>query len=331
MKWKKLLVILLTFALAACQRIVPSSPAASTPTRQPEVMNPATSSTHPEVFIDHMRAEDLFEGAILIGKYYALQFSSSPKEAYSLLCCRLAENLDIEEYVRNAEWISRFELDALTPLSLVPDSPLRLNNADIEIGNLVFLSQARAWQTQDSLLAIENGKPVFNYIILSKTSDRWRIAEINTAYPTENLVDNTSPNSTATAPTSSPTEYLEYENLASQPDVYLSLAKVSGFLTQADLLLQAKMRETQPQDREAEDELRAFLKLLGQPQRVFVEQILPVDITEIGSSITSTDVPERHVIIEAKLRLDGNPSVWYFTLGYSEDGLSIIGIDNNYP
>lgn len=331
MKWKKLLVILLTFALAACQRIVPSSPVASTPTVQPEVTNTATSSTHPEVFIDHMRVKDLFEGAVLVGKYYALQFSSSPEEACSLLCCRLAEHLDVEQYVRNARWISRFELDSLTPLSLVPGSPLRLNNTDIENGNLVFLSQARAWQTQDSLLAIENGKPVFNFIILSKTSDGWRIAEINTAYPTENLVDPTSTRATATAQTSSPIENLEYEDMASQPDVYLGLARVSGFLTQADLLLQGKMREPQPQDREVEDELRAFLDQLGQPQRVFVDQILPLEFTEIGSSITSTDVLERHVVIEAKLRLDDNPSVWYFTLGHSEDGLSIIGIDNHYP
>lgn len=95
----------------------------------------------------------------------------------------------MEEYSRHADWISHFELDMLTPLSLEPYSPLRLNDADIENGNLVFLRQARAYQTQDALLAIENGKSYFNYLILSHTKDGWRIAEINSAYPTENLLE----------------------------------------------------------------------------------------------------------------------------------------------
>ena len=228
MVWKNLFVGLLISALVSCQPIVPSNPMVSTSTVQPRVTNPDTSSTDYRIFIDHMSVKDLFEGAVMIGKYDALQYYGSPKEAYSFLCCRMAESLEVEEYSRHADWISHFELDMLTPLSLEPYSPLRLNDADIENGNLVFVRQARAWQTQDSLLAIENGKLYFNYLILSHTKDGWRIAEINSAYPTENLLGNWSSDATATAQMPSSNAYLE--TIASHPDTYLSLARVSGLL-----------------------------------------------------------------------------------------------------
>ena len=326
---KKLIIILLIFALVSCQPIVPSNPMASTSTVQPRATNPDTSSTNYGIFIDHMFVKDLFEGAALIGKYEALQHYGSPQEASSLLCCTIAKHLDMEGYTRDAGWISRFELDALYPLSLEPDSLVRLNNVDIKNGNLVFVRQARAWQTQDSLLAIENGKLYFNYLILSHTKNGWRIAEINTAYPTENLFGNWSPDATATAQMPSPNAYLE--TVASQPDTYLSLARVSGFLIRVDLRLRGITNETVLPDDAFEENLTHILEQLNQPQRVIVEQLLPLPFTDSESKMTSTDLQQHRVVIEAKLSVDGNPIVLFFTLERSKGGLQISRIAQHYP
>ena len=326
---KKLIIILLIFALVSCQPIVPSNPMASTSTVQPRATNPDTSSTNYGIFIDHMFVKDLFEGAALIGKYEALQHYGSPQEASSLLCCTIAKHLDMEGYTRDAGWISRFELDALYPLSLEPDSLVRLNNVDIKNGNLVFVRQARAWQTQDSLLAIENGKLYFNYLILSHTKNGWRIAEINTAYPTENLFGNWSPDATATAQMPSPNPYLEI--VASQPDTYLSLARVSGFLTRVDLRLRGITNEAVLLDDEFEEDLNHFVEQLNQPQRVIVEQLLPLPFTDSESSLTSTDLQQHRVVIEAKLSVDGDPMVLFFTLERSKGDLQIARIAKEYP
>jgi len=321
--------ILLATALVSCQSIVPSNPIASTSTIQPQVTNPDTSSTNYGIFIDHMFVKDLFEGAVLIGKYEALQYYGSYQEASSLLCCRIAEHLNMEGYTRDAGWISRFELDALYPLSLEPDSLLRLNNVDIKNGNLVFVRQARAWQTQDSLLAIENGKLYFNYLILSHTKDGWRIAEINTAYPTENLFGDWSPDATTTAQMPSPNPYLEI--VASQPDTYLSLARVSGFLTRVDLRLRGITNEAVLPDDEFEEDLNNYIEQLNQPQRVIVEQLLPLPFTDSESSLTSTDLQQHRIVIEAKLSVDGDPMVLFFTLERSKGELRIARIAQHYP
>ena len=329
MVWKNLFVGLLISALVSCQPIVPSNPMVSTSTVQPRVTNPDTSSTDYRIFIDHMSVKDLFEGAVMIGKYDALQYYGSPKEAYSFLCCRMAESLEVEEYSRHADWISHFELDMLTPLSLEPDSPLRLNDADIENGNLVFLRQARAYQTQDALLAIENGKSYFNYLILSHTKDGWRIAEINSAYPTENLLGNWSSDATATAQMPSSNAYLE--TIASHPDTYLSLARVSGLLTRVDLRLRGIINKTVLPDDVFEENLNYILDKLNQPQRVIVEQLLPLPFTENESSMTSMDIQQHRIVVEARLRVNDDPVVLFFTLERSEDGLQITRITKDYP
>ena len=326
---KKLIIILLIFALVSCQPIAPINSTDITLIDQTQVNNPEAIPTDPRIFIDHMDIRDLFEGSALIGKYEALQHYGSPQEASSLLCCTLAKHLDMEGYTRDAGWISRFELDALYPLALEPDSLLRLNDEDIKNGNLVFVRQARAWQTQDSLLAIENGKLYFNYLILSHTKDGWRIAEINTAYPTENLFGNWSPDATATAEMPSPNAYLE--TVASQPDTYLSLARVSGFLTRVDLRLRGITNEAVLQDDEFEEDLNIFVEQLNQPQRVIVEQLLPLPFTDSESKMTSTDLQQHRVVIEAKLSVDGNPIVLFFTLERSKGGLQISRIAQHYP
>lgn len=329
MVWKKLFVVLLISALVSCQPIVPSNPMASTSTVQPRVTKPDTSSTNYGIFIDHMFVKDLFEGAVMIGKYDALQYYGSPKEASSFLCCRLAEYLEVEGYTRDAGWISRFELDALYPLSLEPDSLERLNNLDIKNGNLVFVRQVRAWQTQDSLLAIENGKTYFNYLILSHTDNGWRIAEINTAYPTENLFGTWSPDATATAQMPSPNPYLE--TVASQPDTYLSLASVSGFLTRVDLRLRGITNEAVLPDDVFEENLNYILDQLNQPQRVIVEQLLPLPFTDNESSMTSMDIQQHRIVVEARLRVNGDPMVLFFTLERLKGGLQISRIAKDYP
>jgi hypothetical protein len=204
-----------------------------------------------------------------------------------------------------------------------------LNDEDIKNGNLVFVRQARAWQTQDSLLAIENGKLYFNYLILSHTKNGWRIAEINTAYPTENLFGNWSPDATATAQMPSPNAYLE--TVASQPDTYLSLARVSGFLIRVDLRLRGITNETVLPDDAFEENLTHILEQLNQPQRVIVEQLLPLPFTDSESSMTSTDLQQHRVVIEAKLSVDGNPIVLFFTLERSKGGLQISRIAQHYP
>ena len=329
MVWKNLFVGLLISVLVSCQPIVPSNPMVSTSTVQPRVTNPDTSSTDYRIFIDHMSVKDLFEGAVMIGKYDALQYYGSPKEAYSFLCCRMAESLEVEEYSRHADWISHFELHSLTPLSLEPDSPLRLNDADIENGNLVFLRQARAYQTQDALLAIENGKSYFNYLILSHTKDGWRIAEINSAYPTENLLGNWSSDATATAQMPSSNAYLE--TIASHPDTYLSLARVSGLLTRVDLRLRGIINKTVLPDDVFEENLNYILDKLNQPQRVIVEQLLPLPFTDNESSMTSIDLQQHRIVVEARLRVNDDPVVLFFTLERLKDGLQISRITTDYP
>ena len=329
MVWKNLFVGLLISALVSCQPIVPSNPMVSTSTVQPRVTNTDTSSTDYRIFIDHMSVKDLFEGAVMIGKYDALQYYGSPKEAYSFLCCRMAESLEVEEYSRHADWISHFELHSLTPLSLEPDSPLRLNDADIENGNLVFLRQARAYQTQDALLAIENGKSYFNYLILSHTKDGWRIAEINSAYPTENLLGNWSSDATATAQMPSSNAYLE--TIASHPDTYLSLARVSGLLTRVDLRLRGIINKTVLPDDVFEENLNYILDKLNQPQRVIVEQLLPLPFTDNESSMTSIDLQQHRIVVEARLRVNDDPVVLFFTLERLKDGLQISRITTDYP
>lgn len=329
MVWKNLFVGLLISALVSGQPIVPSNPMVSTSTVQPRVTNPDTSSTDYRIFIDHMSVKDLFEGAVMIGKYDALQYYGSPKEAYSFLCCRMAESLEVEEYSRHADWISHFELDMLTPLSLEPYSPLRLNDADIENGNLVFLRQARAYQTQDALLAIENGKSYFNYLILSHTKDGWRIAEINSAYPTENLLGNWSSDATATAQMPSSNAYLE--TIASHPDTYLSLARVSGLLTRVDLRLRGIINKTVLPDDVFEENLNYILDKLNQPQRVIVEQLLPLPFTDNESSMTSIDLQQHRIVVEARLRVNDDPVVLFFTLERLKDGLQISRITTDYP
>mgnify|MGYP000846740857 FL=1 len=326
MVWKNLFVGLLISALVSCQPIVPSNPMVSTSTVQPRVTNPDTSSTDYRIFIDHMSVKDLFEGAVMIGKYDALQYYGSPKEAYSFLCCRMAESLEVEEYSRHADWISHFELDMLTPLSLEPYSPLRLNDADIENGNLVFLRQARAYQTQDALLAIENGKSYFNYLILSHTKDGWRIAEINSAYPTENLLGNWSSDATATAQMPSSNAYLE-----TIADTYLSLARVSGLLTRVDLRLRGIINKTVLPDDVFEENLNYILDKLNQPQRVIVEQLLPLPFTDNESSMTSIDLQQHRIVVEARLRVNDDPVVLFFTLERLKDGLQISRITTDYP
>mgnify|MGYP003588980674 FL=1 len=276
-----------------------------------------------------MSVKDLFEGAVMIGKYDTLQYYGSPKEAYSFLCCRMAESLEVEEYSRHADWISHFELDMLTPLSLEPYSPLRLNDADIENGNLVFLRQARAYQTQDALLAIENGKSYFNYLILSHTKDGWRIAEINSAYPTENLLGNWSSDATATAQMPSSNAYLE--TIASHPDTYLSLARVSGLLTRVDLRLRGIINKTVLPDDVFEENLNYILDKLNQPQRVIVEQLLPLPFTDNESSMTSIDLQQHRIVVEARLRVNDDPVVLFFTLERLKDGLQISRITTDYP
>ena len=329
MVWKNLFVVLLISALVSCQPMVPSNPMVSTSTAQPRVTKPDTSSTNYGIFIDHMSVKDLFEGAVMIGKYDTLQYYGSPKEAYSFLCCRMAESLEVEEYSRHADWISHFELDMLTPLSLEPYSPLRLNDADIENGNLVFLRQARAYQTQESLLAIENGKSYFNYLILSHTKDGWRIAEINSAYPTENLLGNWSSDATATAQMPSSNAYLE--TIASHPDTYLSLARVSGLLTRVDLRLRGIINKTVLPDDVFEENLNYILDKLNQPQRVIVEQLLPLPFTDNESSMTSIDLQQHRIVVEARLRVNDDPVVLFFTLERLKDGLQISRITTDYP
>ena len=328
MVWKNLFVGLLISALVSCQPIVPSNPMVSTSTVQPRVTNPDTSSTDYRIFIDHMSVKDLFEGAVMIGKYDALQYYGSPKEAYSFLCCRMAESLEVEEYSRHADWISHFELDMLTPLSLEPYSPLRLNDADIENG-ICVLRQARAYQTQDALLAIENGKSYFNYLILSHTKDGWRIAEINSAYPTENLLGNWSSDATATAQMPSSNAYLE--TIASHPDTYLSLARVSGLLTRVDLRLRGIINKTVLPDDVFEENLNYILDKLNQPQRVIVEQLLPLPFTDNESSMTSIDLQQHRIVVEARLRVNDDPVVLFFTLERLKDGLQISRITTDYP
>ena len=329
MVWKNLFVGLLISALVSCQPIVPSNPMVSTSTAQPRVTKPDTSSTNYGIFIDHMSVKDLFEGAVMIGKYDTLQYYGSPKEAYSFLCCRMAESLEVEEYSRHADWISHFELHSLTPFSLEPDSPLRLNDADIENGNLVFLRQARAYQTQESLLAIENGKLYFNYLVLSHTNDGWRIAEINSAYPTENLLGNWSSDATATAQMPSSNAYLE--TIASHPDTYLSLARVSGLLTRVDLRLRGIINKTVLPDDVFEENLNYILDKLNQPQRVIVEQLLPLPFTDNESSMTSIDLQQHRIVVEARLRVNDDPVVLFFTLERLKDGLQISRITTDYP
>ena len=241
----------------------------------------------------------------------------------------MAESLEVEEYSRHADWISHFELDMLTPLSLEPYSPLRLNDADIENGNLVFLRQARAYQTQDALLAIENGKSYFNYLILSHTKDGWRIAEINSAYPTENLLGNWSSDATATAQMPSSNAYLE--TIASHPDTYLSLARVSGLLTRVDLRLRGIINKTVLPDDVFEENLNYILDKLNQPQRVIVEQLLPLPFTDNESSMTSIDLQQHRIVVEARLRVNDDPVVLFFTLERLKDGLQISRITTDYP
>lgn len=331
MVWKKLFATLITCALISCQPTAPSTRTTSTATAQSPVptKNPDSNITSPALYVDHMLVHDLFEGAVIIGKYDAMQYYGSPDEAFSMLCCRLTEHLDAEDYTRNASWVSHYEMDMLTPLSLMPDNLEWLSNADIEHGNLVFLRKARAWQTEDSLLAIENGKSYFDYLILSPTKDGWQIAQIDTAYPTENLLGNMSPDATATAQTPSPSAYLE--TVASQPDTYLSLARVSGFLTRADLRLRGITNKAVLPDDEFEENLTNFVEQLNQPQRVIVEQLLPLPFTESGSSMTSTDIQQHRVVIEAKLSVDGDPMLWFFTLERSEGGLQIVRVAQHYP
>jgi len=326
-----MLVTLLTGGLISCQPTTPSTlPMPTTTAQSPLPTNNLDSSkTILALSIDHMLVHDLFEGAVLIGKYNAWYYYGSPDEAFSLLCCQRTENLDAEANTRDASWVSKFEMDALYPLSLVPDNLERLSNVDIEHGNLVFLRKARLWQTEDSLLAIENGKSYYNYLILSPTKDGWRIAQIDTAYPTENLLGNMSPDATATAQISSPSVYLE--TVASDPDTYLSLAKVSGFLTRVDLRLQGINNKTKLHNQDFGDSQTDFIEQLKKPDRVIVEQLLPLPFTESGLTMTSTDIQEHHVVIEAKLSVDGDPMVWYFTLEHSKDGLQIVRIAQDYP
>jgi len=322
---KKLLVFFLFCILVSCHPLAPSNLTDTSLNDQTQVTNPVVTPMDPKIYIDHMDIRDLFEGAVLIGKYDTLQYYGSPRDAYSLLCCQMAERIGLDEYTRHAGWISRFELDSLYPLSLDLNSPLRLSNMDIDNGNLVFIRQVRAWETKGSLLAIENGKTYINYLILSKTDEGWRIAEINSAYPTENLAEDSLTEKTDEQFSSSPDAYLRH--LANQTDTYLSLARVSTFVTQADLILQGKLTHSSISDQETQVLLVKFLDHLDQPKRLFIEKLIPVAGIENGSGVVSQNTQERVIVIEATLSTDDHSSVFYFTLGQSEDGYRIKKIE----
>jgi|GEM_PF-1932169 hypothetical protein len=325
MIYKKLIVFFLFCILVSCQPLAPTNLTDTSLIDKTQVTNPVATPTDPKIYIDHVDIRDLFEGAVLIGKYDTLQYYGSPHEAYSLLCCRMVERIGQEEYTRHAGWISQFELVTLYPLSLDLNSPLKLNNMDIINGNLVFIRKMRAWETKDSLLAIENGKTYINYLILSKTDEGWRIAEINTAYPTEKLVEDSLTEKTDEQLSSSPDAYLRY--LANQTDTYLSLARVSSFVTQADLILQGKLKDSSISDQETQSLLVKFLDLIDHPNRLFIEKLMPVADIGNDSGVVSQNTQERVIVIEATLSSNDHSSVFYFTLGESEDGYRIKKIE----
>jgi hypothetical protein len=121
------------------------------------------------------------------------------------------------------------------------------------------------------------------------------------------------------------------ETIASHPDTYLSLARVSGLLTRVDLRLRGIINKTVLPDDVFEENLNYILDKLNQPQRVIVEQLLPLPFTDNESSMTSIDLQQHRIVVEARLRVNDDPVVLFFTLERLKDGLQISRITTDYP